>query len=836
MASPHAFGKVEEKILMQLAGNWRTRFEKINEVDLSLISMKRKLSSILIGSIFLFAFTWESPLDQILSSYKRYLEERPQEKIYVHLDRPYYASGETIWLKAYLVAGPFHEPSPLSYIIYIELIDQLEKVVQTTRLLADQSSAGGYISLSNSLPTGNYTIRAYTQWMRNFDESYFYHQRVRIFNPDITKETKQDDNIDLQFFPEGGYLVNGLKSKLAFKATGTDGLSRKVKGRIVNSKGTPVATIETNFLGMGYCNFMPEAGNTYKVIIENSTIEKVLPDALESGIVMSVTNDPNQNDIVIRIQTSLSNINKTVFLIGQTRGLVNYAVEKKLIAPISFAKIPKSNFPTGVSQLTMIEEDGTPLLERLIFVDENKPLSIKITSDKKIYKPREKITMSISTQNADGTPAISDLSLAVCDSQQILIDDNRESICSYLFLSSDLRGYIESPGYYFNAENKNRVEDLDALLLTQGWRRFLPTKDFPAVAYKAERGLTISGHLLDKYNNKPIANGKVSYLSTFPMPDAKNTSTNENGEFAISPVLYFDSAQAVLQGETRKGNKAVKFVIDTVLKTTSMTFPISLLEGSLDEYEKEFIKKTLQQRQIDAAFNFDPDAKILDAVEVKGQRESASREQTKIYGNGSVTMKVANDPVLENLVHPLQLLQGRVAGVQVTGSGGSWTVLIRGVNSIASGTTPLIMVNNTPVDIDYLSMLSVRDIESFDVWKGSDAAMFGSRGANGVIGFYTKRGEFLYEPKEGVFPFSLPGLQSARVYYTPQYDVQKPEHVKPDRRITLFWAPNIRTDSTGKATVSFYNHDLETSVTGIIEGLSSKGTPGVSTIKYLIQE
>lgn len=797
--------------------------------------MKRKLSSILIGSTFLLAFAWESPLDKILFSYKKYLEERPQEKIYVHLDRPYYSSGETIWLKAYLVAGPLHEPSPLSHIIYIELIDQLQKVVQTTRLLADQSSAGGYISLPDTLSTGNYTIRAYTKWMNNFNEDYFFHQRIKIFNPDVTKEVKQD-NIDLQFFPEGGYLVNGLKGKLAFKAIGADGLGRKVKGRIVNEKGATLVDFESNFLGMGYCNFMPEEGNTYKAILENSALEKVLPGALPSGIVMSVTNDPNQNDVVIRIQTSLSNINKTVYLIGQTRGLVNYAVEKKLIAPISFAKIPKSSFPTGVSQVTLVEEDGTSLLERLVFIDENKPLSIKITADKKNYKPREKITMTINVQDADGNPAVSDLSLAVCDTQQILIDDNRENIYSYLYLSSDLKGYIESPGYYFNAENKNRVEDLDALMLTQGWRRFLPAKEFPAISVKAERGLTITGHLLDKYTNKPIANGKVSYLSTFPLPDVKTTSTNSNGEFSISPILYFDSAQAVLQGETKKGNKSVRFVMDTVLNTIPTNFPISQLQGSLGEYEKEFIKKSLQQRQIDAVFNFDPDAKILDAVEVKGQRESASREQTKIYGNGSVTMKVANDPVLENLVHPLQLLQGRIAGVQVTGSGGSCYVLIRGVNSIASGTTPLIMVNNTPVDIDFLSMLSVRDIESVDVWKGSDAAMFGSRGANGVIGFYTKRGEFLYEPKEGVFPFTLPGLQSTRVYYTPQYDVQIPEHVKPDRRITLFWAPNIRTDSTGIATLSFYNHDLETSVTGIIEGLSSIGVPGVSSIKYLIQE
>lgn len=798
--------------------------------------MKRKLGTILVGSIFFVAFSWESPLDQILFNYKRYLEERPQEKIYVHLDRSYYSSGETIWIKAYLVAGPLHEPSPLSQIIYIELFDQRQKVVQTTRLLADQSSAGGYISLPDTLSTGNYTIRAYTQWMTNFNEDYFFHQRVKIFNPDITKEVKQEDNIDLQFFPEGGYMVAGLKSKLAFKAIGADGLGRKVKGHIVNEEGITAAVFESNFLGMGFCNFLPEVGHTYRAILQNSKLEIAIPNALESGIVMSVTNDSDQSDVVIRIQTSASNINRTIYLIGQTRGLVTYAVEKKLAAPISFAKIPKSNFPTGVSQLTLVEEDGTSLLERLIFIDEHKPLSLKIETNKKIYKPREKIIMTINAQDVSGKPAIADLSLAVCDDQQILIDDTRENIYSYLYLSSDLKGYIESPGYYFNAENKNRAKDLDALMMTQGWRRFLPAKDFPTISLKAERGLTITGHLLDKYNNKPVANGKVSYFSTSPLPDVKTTTTNTNGKFTISPVLYFDSAQAVLQGETRKGNKSVKFVMDTALNPIPMNFPSNPLHGSLDNYEKEFIKKSLEQRQIDAAFNFDPDAKILDAVEVKGQRESASREETKIYGNGSASLQVAKNPVLENFTHPLQLLQGRVAGVQVAGSGGSWSVLIRGVNSIASGTTPLIMIDNTPVDIDFLGMLSVRDIERIEVWKGSDAAMFGSRGANGVIGFYTKHGEFLYEPKEGVFPFTLPGLQSKRTYYTPQYDIQRPEHVKPDRRITLFWAPNIRTDSTGKATVSFYNHDLETSVTGIIEGLSSTGVPGVSTIKYLIQE
>jgi hypothetical protein len=190
---------------------------------------------------------------------------------------------------------------------------------------------------------------------------------------------------------------------------------------------------------------------------------------------------------------------------------------------------------------------------------------------------------------------------------------------------------------------------------------------------------------------------------------------------------------------------------------------------------------------------------------------------------------------MENLLHPLQLIQGRVAGVQVTGDLFSWKVLIQGPNSIKSGTTPLILVDDIPFDFESLSAIPVENIESFTVWKGADAAIFGARGANGAIGFYTKRGSNLSTVEEGTFTFRKMGYHVEREFYSPNYGLKNPEYVKPDMRVTLFWSPYIQTDSLGNASVTFFNHDQETTVSGIIEGISSTGKAGFASTQYVIK-
>lgn len=192
-------------------------------------------------------------------------------------------------------------------------------------------------------------------------------------------------------------------------------------------------------------------------------------------------------------------------------------------------------------------------------------------------------------------------------------------------------------------------------------------------------------------------------------------------------------------------------------------------------------------------------------------------------------MQVAGNPGLENQSHPLQVLQSGVAGVIVSNRGQSWNISIRG------GAAPFVMIDDVPVSIESLNSLSVNDIERVEVWKGGDAAMFGARGGNGVIGFYTKKGGGS-AADAAVVAFDDRGYQIEREFYVPSYDSEKPEHIKPDKRATLFWAPLIKTDSSGRASVSFYNHDVEGSVTTVAEGISVTGKPGAATYKYVIRK
>jgi hypothetical protein len=803
--------------------------------------MKKKSLIIFIPLLLLLSsLSIENPIEKIIAGFKKYIEELPQEKVYIQLDRPYYASGDHLWFKAYLTAGTLHEPSPLSRTLYVELWNQNKEIIKQYKFLVSNGSVGGDFELPDSLATGNYLLRAYTNWMHNFDENYFFHHEIKIWNLSTNKSvTSNKSETSLQFFPEGGDLVTGMRSKVGFKAIGSDGLAKEISGNIVDEAGVVITEFQSNFLGMGSFFLIPEPGKSYKAIIGDNIVYS-LPKAISQGVVMTVTNSVENSDIIVRIQASDEYRNKMFFLFGQTRGVFCYAAKIDLSSNLVIARIAKEKFPSGIAQITLLDDKNLPLVERLVFVGEFNPLSITVTSDKQVYKPREKITLSINVNDLYGKPVTSDLSLSVCDTQQVLIDENQETINSYLFLTSELIGNIEYPGYYFNSNNEDRHEALDHLLMTQGWRRFTFSKAIEAQwekpMFKVEQGLTIKGTLVDKFNKKPIPDGKITFISFDPLPETKVVETDKFGYFELPHVIYFDSAQALLQGETKKGDKAVKFLVDSLPELPKNDFFIYPLNNTLNDFEKEFISRSVNRKKIDAAFNFDKSTTLLDAVEIIGKKQEKPGTVTKLYGSGTMSIQVAGNPGLENMLHPLQLLQGRIAGVQVNGSGLNWNVTIRGIGSVGGANTPLILVNNVQVQLSYLSQIPVRDIESYDVWKGPEAAIFGANGANGVIAFYTKEGKNYIPPREGIYKFTNIGFKGTREFYSPQYDIQKPEHAKPDERVTIFWDPLILTDSTGHATVSFYNHDLETEITGIIEGLSNNGLPGHLIFKYKVME
>lgn len=798
--------------------------------------MKRRCVyfSIFITLILLSFSPSDTPLDKLIAGFKKYLDEVPQEKVYLHFDRSYYTSGETIWFKAYLTSGAFHLPSLLSRTIYVELINEDGKLVRQLKLLSINGSAAGDVVLPDSLESGNYLVRAYTRWMKNTGEDYFFHRHLKIWNGIGQSSAKSSlaKNLDVQFFPEGGDLVNGVSSKVAFKAVAPDGLGKQVNGRIVDESGNLMCEFKSNFLGMGVFTFTPQKGKSYKALIEEHGPEVKLPDAIESGLTMSVKNSPGSSDIILRIETAGAANPSTVYILAQTRGIVCYAARMDLSASIVMAKIPKSKFPSGIAQITIVDHEGTPRAERLVFVNEMEQVSIEVKTNKTTYTPRELVIVHIKATYADGTPAVADLSLSVCDDSLVQLDRNRETIGAYLSLSSELKGLIESPGYYFNPENKDRTDALDNLLLTQGWRRFTFKRALDlqwSPEYKIEKGLTIKGKMTDVNNSKPVADGKVTCLSVNAVPFTSIVRTNTMGEFELNDIIFFDSTEAVLQGETKKGSKLIKFTLDESTDFPSTHFPLLPSRLTETEFEKAFIAASTERINIDKAYNFDEKTIKLNEVVIRGKKENLQNSVSRTYGKGSATLQVAGDPAMENQSHALQLLQGRVPGVQVSGAGQNWGISIRG------GGAPFIMIDDVPVSIDNLNALSVIDIERVEVWKGGDAALFGARGGNGVIGFYTKRGGGS-KIEQGILHFTSMGYQVEREFYAPTYDTQRTEHIKPDKRTTLLWSPRIKTDSLGQASVSFYTHDVETSVTGAIEGITLTGKPGASTFRFAIRK
>jgi hypothetical protein len=799
---------------------------------------------ILAGVCTAWLFT-PSVSERIAAALKKFNEEFPQEKVYVHTDRPYYLAGETIWFKAYLTAGSFHQLSPLSKTLYVELVNEKKEKIMQLMVRLNEGTGHADILLPSDLKSGNYLLRAYTNWMRNYDEDFFYNQEIKIWN--IDEKISQPpvvalEPVDLQFFPEGGHLVSGIKSNIAFKAVGSDGLGKKVKGKIYSASGTVEAEFESTHLGMGMFSFTPEQGQHYTAEIEDmnqmeaqKALKYDLPTVEDRGFVITVTNKEDQEEVVVKIQSTESTPRpQTLTLAAHHRGELSFVAQVNFANVIYFVKMPKANLLHGLTHITLFDGTGRPLCNRLIFIDKAGQMRVTIKGLKPAYKPREKVEFEIETKDAEGKPLPAQLSLTAVNTGEVAIDAYGKSIVDYLQLSSDLRGHIENPGYYFHAAEPDRYKNLDLLLLTQGWTRFAWEKilqdQWPAITHYIEQGINIQGALLDDLSGAPVEGGKVTFFTTSNETDIVVAATGKKGRFIFDDLIFYDSSKVVLQGENKRGKKFVKFEVDPLLPNQPVSYPLQPIKEPISDYENTLVVKGEERRKIDASYQFEGKTIVLEGVEVRGERIDPDKE-ARVYKGVSKTIKADQVPGYNYLFHPLELLRG-VAGVRLLPNPPGYDVVIRGIGTFTGNTSPLIMLDNVPVAINTLNTIPVSMIESVDVFRGAEATVFGSQGANGVIAFFTRKGGSVASIAKGVFNVNLKGYYSAQEFYSPKYDINKPEHVKPDRRVTVFWQPQITTNENGKATVHFFNPDPETSVFIQVEGITKSGIPGKGTATY----
>ncbi|MFC5409687.1 TonB-dependent receptor plug domain-containing protein [Larkinella bovis] len=777
----------------------------------------------------------------------------PKEKVYVQTDRPYYTVGETIWIKAYLFDGPLHQADSVSKVVYVDLVQIDSRKVMVHRVLpVEHGYATGDIALGDSLASGGYLLRAYTGWMRNFSEDYFFTKPLTLLRtdadngPPVTGQPTMP-RPDVQFFPEGGQLINGIEGRVAFKVTSPAGKGLDASGFVLNSAKDTVSGFSSKHLGMGHFPLKPETGQLYTAFVklaDGSMHTFPLPEARPEGYVMVVDNVTNRDNVRVYIKNNKpASVQGKFTLIAQSRGKpIQVAlgdVGKKAVV----MQIARQLFPDGISQITLFDETNQPVCERLVFVDKNNRLTIHLKPSKPVFSPREKVQVDVAVTDASGAPVRANLSLAATDAAQVLEKEPYATdLVSYLLLSSDLKGTIEQPGYYFNPANKERVPDLDVLMMTQGWRRFVwkevLQESYVPAKYPIEEGLTFSGQVV-RANQK--ASGVANLTFMVMQPDSSRDvlagESDENGRFIVQGLNILDSTKVLIQATIGKNNRNVdvklnEFYSPTLTVTQVPYNPLVFQRDELADYlkrAKEYLdieRQIRQNREI-----------LLKEVTVRKKKE-APADSRKIYGQASNTLKV-DQTMMGGAMNVLDLLRGRIAGVSVSGSAMNPTVQIRGSVNFQGVVEPLFTLDGVPVDKSSIVSIPVFDVDYIDVLKGANAAIFGSRASGGVIAVYTKRGspnyDYTQEKVPGTLVAILPGFRLAREFYAPKYDQPKPEHVRPDYRPTLHWAPMIQTGEDGKAQVTFFASDARSPIRLLVEGASVDGRPGVGKAVFEVK-
>ncbi len=422
-------------------------------------------------------FGQEDFLHRISVKLAEYGQNNVVEKAYLHCDKPYYAAGEKIWFKAYLVEGLKHKADSLSCVLYVDLVhNQTGEIAFQGKYKLFGGLGEGNIPLSDTIMSGAYTMRAYTNWMRNFDENFYFKNDIEIINPSVPGLAyRMPFDFEVNFMPEGGDLIGDIQTKVAFKAVDNFGKSTDIQGIVFVENGDTITRFTSERLGMGMFRMRPKAILKYKAkIIANEKVKFFdLPMVKDTGFVLSIDNltDPAAVGLSIRSKLPEKSIGKQMNVSVQSRGQSIFTGRFTASLSKTIMPLQRVMLPDGIVQFTIFDEEGNPQSERIIYNSSPKLMNIdvKIASEK---KPREEIIL-LEVSDLDGKPIDANLSLSITSTDSLASASNySQNIISYLSLSSDLKGKIEEPAYYFDRSNPNSAKHLDLLMMTQDWKRF----------------------------------------------------------------------------------------------------------------------------------------------------------------------------------------------------------------------------------------------------------------------------------------------------------------------------------------------------------------------------
>jgi hypothetical protein len=855
---------------------------------------------------------------------------------------------QTIWFKAIVTDMKSHQPSQLSGVLYVDLIDPKEEVIERKLIKLDHGIGNGSLELNNNYRPGRYLLRAYTQWNLNFGEEFMFksyinlhgtskgnnknpigpmtmiernegqlfligqihppstaeasEKEIEVFldwgsgkdtislkrkgennyplgyevpeKPDwltLTFENSQkfrhtetivlnDSLPDVQFFPESGPLVHGFLNKIGFKAVGFDGMGRKIRGVVFDSRGNKVADFESNHLGMGIFSMIPDRAMTYhakiSVLTENNqTYTYPLPSVVSKGSIISVEKAKNK----IRINVSTNNLSGLAYVKVSCRDVDYYLAKGKLREGRLGFELAPEKLPDGIIVFTLMDRSKNPIAERLYFNEsiENR-IDIAMVTDKNLYERREETKLDIQVSEGNIEVPTSNMSVLVMNKDHWQ-HGTGETILSYFLLSSELRGEIEEPGYYFDGENANRFKYLDALLMTQGWRNYKYPVDRQGHSFFwPQPELAVKGTIRSLSPKKiPVKDANITMITFNDEPSFYSQQLDSTGKYYFSlNNIYGSKIRVLLSAKDAEGKRSNFSISLDSLRTPIVNYRSKPSVRTLSPIEKAVVAAKTTRDQTKAVFDSLYGVTQLNEVVVEGYRLTPERQKAyRLFGEPDLVIEGdvlrAKEKKWSYGLYSILLFEyGDQVEIEQF-SDGFMLAHIRG----GRGEPTLLVVDGkllTKEQYEFVPHMPPGIVESVElikyakffakqyltVFPETDPLEVPTLGH--IISVYTKGGVGIHGTDRslpGTLDTSIKGFSPVKEFYAPKYNnPTEADNQKPDLRSLIHWVPSIETNEAGKATINFYNGDISGEYIVIVEAIANDGRIGYQEKSYRVGE
>ena len=822
----------------------------------------------------------------------------PQEKVYLHFDNTAYFQGDVIWFSAYVVDAATQAPAP-SKVLYVELLSPNGVVLRQVKLKVENGQAHGSLPLVDTptdearalrgtlaLPSGFYEVRAYTRTMLNFDEAGIFSRVFPVYespakegdysNPTMSRynnpydmqrpEQEKAKKLTVTFYPEGGALVLGVPNRVAFKAMDENGMGVELSGVLKSSEEAMPVALKSMHDGMGWFDFTPEKKrNEAEFEYDGKKHTFRLPDAEGEGYAMMVNNlSPEQMKVQLR------GVNMPDELLGvmlMTRGRVCYIDTLTARQGQVLFSVSKENLPTGVHQLTVFNAKGEVRGQRLVFINNGIVAgNVHIEAPTTQAAPFAQVQMQVKTFAPTGAPQPATISVAVRDNKN-LGTAYCDNVLTNMLLSSELKGYIHNPEYYFEATDAAHTQALNLLMMVQGWTRYnwrqMARVEPYYIKHYVEDGLVIDGMVLQRLRDKPISD--ISVKMKLYSPDRAQSQettvlTDNEGRFGFSVEEFMGEWDMFLTATKEEGKE-----LDCRMRLDRGSRPAPRVYMLSDTYLPDFatLKGELPSEEVkkDPMMQAAPDSVfVLDNVDVYGRKKYIdyltfkafnAEEDTELHlDQGAYTYTVRDylkdkgydvdlsryDGVVPNEITTRdEMVSWELEQCPINSRRVLWYLHNEGESWHKSSYIPgfdldmqdvkSILVYDSPLDYMQLpyvrSILSVSIMEELEKNKKVDDMVF-SRGLYVVdIAMYPKG---LRKSKvKGQRQTKFRGYTEVAEFYAPEYP-DGPIKGDVDYRRTLYWNPALTTDAQGEATVTFYNNGYSKHFDISAEGITPQGT------------